>query len=318
MLITGCYHRFGRKCLGDYLDSESPRNNSCPQCRREWYKRQPAWTVPRDVNLTESLLALTFPQEPALVESRARAHRTRNILEQERALNNGVITSHLDEIFRRLDLIQNISSEQHTSTADTRVRLQAIERRARRLHRELQYAHEGSRGPQMSLNEREALLRHRERELRQREREIRQQDRPTRQAEELRRMDLRESFAPGLCDVSRSMTSRADTRVASSHTIPTSNERPESTNASSGNSEDAHQPPASPPSEDPISARQYNAYLRRISLSNDDSPIVRENRESFTPSMHVTRTERGGPVASRDDVWARSYELIKSDPPQLS
>ncbi|KAH6870350.1 hypothetical protein BKA58DRAFT_285310, partial [Alternaria rosae] len=144
VLITGCYHRFGRKCLGDYLDSESPRNNSCPQCRREWYKRPPAWTAPREVNLTESLLALTFPQEPALVESRARAHRTRNILEQERASNNGVITSHLDEIFRRLDLIQNISSEQHTSTADTRVRLQAIERRARRLHRELQYAHEGS------------------------------------------------------------------------------------------------------------------------------------------------------------------------------
>jgi len=310
VLITGCYHRFGRKCLADYLDSESPRNNSCPQCRREWYKRPPAWTAPRDVNVTESLLGLTLPQEPALVESRARAHRTRNILEQERASNNGVISSHLDEIFRRLDMIQDISSEQHTSTADTRVRLQAIVRRASRIHRELQSAYESSRGPQTSLNEREALLRRRERELEQRESEIRRQDRVTRELDFLRRMDLGRRLGPGLCDAQYSMASSADTRVTSSPTVPTPDESPETANASANTREDAHQPPASPQSEDPISARQYNAYLQHMSLSNDGPPIIPENRESSTPGMPVTRAERDEPVASRDDVWTRSYELI--------
>ena len=310
MLITGCYHRFGRKCLADYLDSESPRNNSCPQCRREWYKRPPAWTAPRDVNVTESLLGLTLPQEPALVESRARAHRTRNILEQERASNNGVISSHLDEIFRRLDMIQDISSEQHTSTADTRVRLQAIERRSRRLHQEFQSAHENSRVLQTSLNEREALLRRRERELEQRESEIRRQDRVTRELDFLRRMDLGRRLGPGLCDAQYPMASSANTRVTSSPTVPTPDESPDTVNASANAREDAHQPPASPQSEDPISARQYNAYLQHISLSNDNPPIIPENRESSTPGMPVTLTERDEPVASRDDVWTRSYELI--------
>jgi len=123
-------------------------------------------------------------------------------------------------------------------------------------------------------------------------------------------MDLGRRLGPGLCDAQYPIASSADTRVTSSPTVPTLDESPGTANASANTREDVHQPLASPPSEDPISARQYNTYLQHISLSNDDPPIIPENRVSSTPGMPVTRTERDEPVVSRDDVWTRSYELI--------
>ncbi|KAF1937669.1 hypothetical protein EJ02DRAFT_48303 [Clathrospora elynae] len=142
VLVKDCYHRFGQNCLEDYLNSDSPRNNTCPQCRREWYTRQPVWTAPRDTNTTQALTP--FSQLRAHVRSvpQARVHRRQRTLEHDQTTNNRVINGHLDEIFRRLDSIQGISNQQHTSTADTRVRLQAVERRARRIYQALQVQQE--------------------------------------------------------------------------------------------------------------------------------------------------------------------------------
>ncbi|KAF1837709.1 hypothetical protein BDW02DRAFT_108886 [Decorospora gaudefroyi] len=141
VLIKDCYHRFGQGCLNEYLDSNSPRSNTCPQCRREWYTRQSSWSTPRDTNITEALTALSLPRAPARVEPRTRVPRMQRRLDIAQVTNNSVINGHLDEVFRRLDLIQDISSEQVASGADTRVRLQAVERRARRIYQELEPLH---------------------------------------------------------------------------------------------------------------------------------------------------------------------------------
>jgi hypothetical protein len=237
VLIKGCFHRFGQKCLENYLNSDSPRNNRCPQCRREWYKRQTSWTTPRDINVTESLIASSLPREP-----RVRARRTQYALDHEQATNNNLITSHLDEIFRRLDLIQDIGSEQHPSTADTRVRLQAIERRARRLYGELQVAYEGNTGMQAqpSATMREPLMR--------------QRARATRQVEDVaRERGMDTSLMVGV--------DRSRTIVSPSFCTP--EETPESAIKSPVSTEDVDHASASPPSEAPISASQYAEYLRR-------------------------------------------------------
>jgi hypothetical protein len=138
VLIKDCYHRFGEGCLDEYLNSDSPRNNTCPQCRREWYKRQSSWTAPRDTNTTHALTPFSQLRAHVRTEPRTRAHRTQRILEQDQTTNNSIISTHLDEVFRRLDLIQDMNNQQITSTADTRVRLQAVERRARRINQDLQ------------------------------------------------------------------------------------------------------------------------------------------------------------------------------------
>jgi hypothetical protein len=137
VLIKSCYHRFGKECLNRFLDSDSPTNNTCPQCRCVWYIRQSAWS-PRDTNTTEALAPFSIPRAPARVDSRAATNRTQYDLEHYQNTNNSAISTHFDEVFRRLDLIQDISGERLISTADTRVRLQAIERRARRINQDLQ------------------------------------------------------------------------------------------------------------------------------------------------------------------------------------
>ncbi|RAR11231.1 hypothetical protein DDE82_000704 [Stemphylium lycopersici] len=142
VLIKDCYHRFGQSCLDAYLDSDSPRSNTCPQCRREWYKRKSVVTTRTGVSaITEALTAASLPQAPVRVESRIRSRRAQRMLEYEHSSSDETIAAHLDEVFRRLDLVQDISNEQTTITADTRVRLQAVERRARRIHQELQTAY---------------------------------------------------------------------------------------------------------------------------------------------------------------------------------
>lgn len=90
----------------------------------------------------EALTVASLPQAPVLVESRTRFRRAQRMLQREHSSSDEMIAAHLDEVFRRLDLVQDISNEQATITADTRVRLQAVERRARRIHQELQTAYD--------------------------------------------------------------------------------------------------------------------------------------------------------------------------------
>jgi hypothetical protein len=277
VLIKGCFHRFGQKCLENYLNSDSPRNNRCPQCRREWYKRQTSWTTPRDINVTESLIASSLPREP-----RVRARRTQYALDHEQATNNNLITSHLDEIFRRLDLIQDIGSEQHTSTADTRVRLQAIERRARRLYGELQVAYEGntSMQAQPSATMREPLTR--------------QRTRATRQAENVARERGMETSAIALhSDPYSLMVGEDQRRTTVSSTFCTPEETSESVITSPVSTEDVDHPSLSSPSEAPISASQYVEYLRwgQSRISDDDLPRLRESAASSTVTSGFNHEE---------------------------
>jgi hypothetical protein len=276
--------------------------------------------MPRDVNLTETLLALSLPREPARVEPRARAHQRRHALEHELASYNSLITSHLDEIFRRLDLVQNISNEQHTSTADTRVRLQAIERRARRLHQELQVAYEDNSGVHMPLSEREQLMAVRERQLRQQERitiqqerDRRQQERATRQAEDRHRV-LSRLLTIGLNDDPYSRMRNADRGTTISPTFSTPDQSPETTNTSSESTADVHLSAPSPP-EEPISANQYAAYLRwgQSRTSDDDLSRPMESTEIPTALTPAARGERDAPVPSRNTVLGESQAPV---PPQ--
>jgi hypothetical protein len=271
--------------------------------------------MPRDVNLTETLLALSLPREPARIEPRARTHQTRHAMEHELASNNSLITSHLDEIFRRLDLVQNISNGQHTSTADTRVRLQAIERRARRLHQELQVAYEDNSGVQMPLSEHEQLMAVRERELRQQERimmqqerDRRQQERATRHAED-RQRDLRRLLSIGLNDDQYSRMRNADrgTTISPDQSL-------ETTNTSSESTTNVHQPAPSPP-EEPISANQYAAYLRwgQTRSSDDDLSRPMESTEIPAALTPAARRERDAPVPSRHTVIGEPQAPV---PPQ--
>jgi hypothetical protein len=218
--------------------------------------------APRDINITESLVAFSLSREPGLFERGARAHRTQRTLAYDQVTNSSLITSHLDEIFRRLDMIQNISDEQITSIADTRVRLQAIERRARRLYRELQGAYEDNTGYQAPSN------------ARAHEQDVIHNLRTSGQGNRLGRRRWIETHALELGGTDHS-------RTTVSRTFSTLEESPARTGTSSNSTFDINREPPSPPPEDPISPDQYAEYLRwgQDRISDDELPRLRETPE---------------------------------------
>ena len=299
MLIKDCYHRFGQQCLDDYLNSDSPRNNTCPQCRREWYTRQAAWMATRDISTTESLIAFSLPREPVRFERRARTHRTQRTWTYDRATNNSLINSHMDEIFRRLDLIQNISDEQHTSSADTRVRLQAVERRARRLYQELQRAYEDNSAYQAPSSA-----------------GVRTQE-PTRdlgtsgQDSRLGRRRLMETNSLELDHNPYSPMSIANHNTdAVPRATPTLEQISARINTSSDSTFDIHRESPSPPPEDPISPGHYAEYLRwgGDMISNDDLPRLRESSESSANGSGFARV-----LGARDRQHTSDHRFTEED-----
>ncbi|KAG9185217.1 hypothetical protein G6011_07761 [Alternaria panax] len=219
----------------------------------------------------EIFLASSLSQEPGLFERRATSHRTQRTLPYDQATTNSLINSHMDEIFRRLDLIQNISDEQHTSSADTRVRLQSLERRARRLYRELQGTYEENTGyqapPSATVRAQEAT-----------------RDPGTySQSSRIGRRRLTEIHA---LELGQDPYSPMDGAEYSTNTVQSAASASEDisvrTNTSSDRTFDSNREPPPPPPEYPISPNHYAEYLRwgEDLISDDDLPSLRYSPES--------------------------------------